>query len=68
MIYTWKDKTTGKVVEVQRSAKEYEAEPTWTESGMTEDEYNKARWTKVVTGGSFSQGFVAVGKGSKGHW
>jgi len=71
MIYTWRDRCSGKDVEVTRSMKDYTNPPTQNEclaAGMSEEEFKKAMFVKLVTGGAFSVGFGPIGKGSKGNW
>jgi len=63
MCYEWENTTTGTHVSVDRSMKDSGVEPTFEESGMSAEEYDKAVWKKVITGGIGTIGF-----GCKGHW
>ena len=69
MIYTWINDNK-KEVEVHRSVSKYDTAPTYEECShlMDKDEYDKSTWSRKLTGGSFVQGFAAVGKGGKGNW
>lgn len=71
MLYKWKDSKSGTEVWVSRSMKDYNKPPTEAEAidaGLSSEEFKSAVFTKIITGGAFSRGFGAVGKGSKGNW
>ena len=63
MIYVWTDKTSGKEVEVDRKMLDSQVEPTIEEAEMSEEEYEKAEWERVITGGS-----ATITWGGKGYW
>lgn len=63
MRYEYKDETTEKVVTVDRKIDDRDIIPTQEEAEMSEDEYTKAVWVRLVTGGIGHVGF-----GMKGMW
>ena len=66
MVYVWKDKNTGIVVEVDRKMSESNIAPDKPEAldaGMDVEDFAVAEWEKVITGGIGTIGF-----GMKGHW
>lgn len=70
MLYKWKDSKTGTEVWVSRSMKEYNRPPTQEESeeaGLGEEDYKKAVFVKIITGGAFTKGFSGPNTG-KGYW
>jgi hypothetical protein len=66
-VYVWFDKTSEKEVEVIRTFDEYNIPPTQEESTLTEEEYNKSNWEKLIS----SKVMVTRGpnwNGQKGSW
>lgn len=69
-LYCWKDKTSGKTIEVMKSFDEYKDPPTKEEAiagGLTEEEADSADFVKVLGTG------IKVVKGDswgpgKGNW
>jgi hypothetical protein len=46
MIYEWKDKNSGKIVEVERKLEDYDVPPTVEETGLDGDE---VEWVKIIS-------------------
>lgn len=66
MIYIWEDENTKFRIEVMRRMSESDEKPYFTECviyDMTKEQYKKAKWKKIITGGLGHVGF-----GQKGSW
>lgn len=71
-MYTWivvgpeKFEKVGTKVDVLRSFEEYKEGPTEEESGLTTEEYSKAKWDRIID--TSPQVIRAPGFGAKGYW
>lgn len=65
--YTWRDNTTGTEVEVIRHYREYEEVPSLSESGLTPEQYEAAKWERIIKGKQ-TVVYVAADWSGKGRW
>jgi hypothetical protein len=66
-IYEWVNDETKQTVEVLREFSDYKVPPTADEVGISEDEHDPSKWTKVISSGIR----VTRGdnwRGKKGSW
>ena len=46
--YTWKEKTSGRIVEVRRRLEDYRVPPSPEESGFDRKDHRSLQWVKLV--------------------